>query len=146
MSAPFYGRPDAVRIKGDGDYASKLAQAQALQDNAFIFGMQQAFEQGGGAAISANRHPKYANSNFTTGDVMDGAAGNFKPQRDTAGNSVLTDFNNQSGFGPGPATSATTHPQVDPRMLGQDAEARVAMMQQGIQYPGYNNRQQTYQA
>ena len=144
MTAPFYGRPDAVRIKGDGDYASKLAQAQALQDNAFIFGMQQAFEQGGGAAVSANRHPKYANSNFTTGDVMDGSLGNFKPQKDMAGNTIMPDYNNQTGFGPEAATSATTHPQIDPRMLGQDAEARVHMMQAGVQYPGHNNRQQTY--
>ena len=145
MSAPFYGRPDAVRIKGDGDYASKLAQAQALQDNAFIFGMQQAFEQGGGAAISANRHPKYANSNFTTGDVMDGAAGNFKPKADSSGNTVLTDFNNQTGFGPAAQSSVTTNPQTDPRMLGQDAATRVALMQQGGQYESCD-RQQTYRA
>ena len=146
MLPPFMGRPDIVRTKGDGDYASKLAQAQSLQDNAFVFGMQKAFEQGGGAAISANRHPNYGNSNFTTGDVMDGSMGNFKPQADTAGNQVLTDFNNQTGFGPVAQTSSTTNPQVDPRFLGQDAAARVGMLQQGVQFPGYNNRQQTYRA
>lgn len=140
------GRPDIIRTRGDGDYRSKLAEAQSLQDNAFIFGMQKAFEQGGGAAISSNRHPMYGNSNFTTGDVMDGSLGNFKPIANSAGNQLISDFNNQTGFGPIAGTSATTNPQQDPRMLGQDAAARVAMMQQGIQYPGYNNRQQTYQA
>ena len=146
MSAPFYGKPDAVRIKGDGDYASKLAQAKSIQANDFIFGMQTAFDQGAGAAISANRHPLYANSNFTTGDVMDGSMGNFKPKQDSAGNTVLTDFDNQTGFGPAAQSSSTTNPQADPRLLGQDAAARVALMQQGGQYMGHNNRQQTYRA
>ncbi len=146
MLPPFMGKPDVVRTKGDGDYQSKLAQANALQNNAFIFGMQQAFEQGGGAAISANRDPVRGNSNFTTGDVMGGSQGNFKPTRDSAGNVVMTDFSNQTGFGPATGTSSTTNPQIDPRMLGQDAEARVAMLQQGVQFGGYNNRQQTYRA
>ena len=80
MNAPFYGRPDVVRIKGDGDYASKLAEAKAIQPNAHVFGMQAAPEGEG------------------------------------------------------------------PQMSSGDVSERIAGMQQGVQYLGLNDRQQTYQA
>lgn len=35
---------------------------------------------------------------------------------------------------------------VQPGMPGQDAEERVKGIAQGMQFPGYNNRQQTYRA
>ena len=70
---PYMGKPDIVRISGDGEYESQLAQARALQDNPHIFG----------------------------------------------------------ALAPAP---------------GQDAEERVKAMAQGVQFPGYNNRQQTYRA
>tara|TARA_B100001778_G_scaffold112512_2_gene92148 strand:+ start:14918 stop:15349 length:432 start_codon:yes stop_codon:yes gene_type:complete len=143
MQPPFMGRPDIVRMKGDGDYASKLSQSQQLQDNAFIFGMQQALVQGSGAAVSASRHPQYANTNRTTGETIGGMNGNFA-QQSFPGNNPGFDFN-QTGYTIS-GQSATTAPQVDPRQLGQDAAMRVQMIAAGKQYPGYNNRQQTFQA
>lgn len=134
-----------VKIKGDGDYRSKLAQAEALQSNAFVFGMQQAFTEGAGSVIAANRHPVYGNSNLTAGEGLHGAMGNFKPKRDAVGNQLTTDFNNQTGFGPGIA-SATSDVQNDPRTIGQNAAMRVAMLQNGSQFGGYNDRVQINKA
>ena len=135
-----------VRIKGDGDYASKLAEAQALQANSFIFGMQSLADQGAGAIVSANRDPQYGNSNMTTGRAMSGEPGNFAPNRDSMGNVVTTDFNNQTGFGPNAGLSATSAPHEDPRTIGQNAEMRVKGIAEGIQYQGYNDRQKIYRA
>ena len=135
-----------IRIKGDGDYRSKLAEAQALQDNAFIFGMQQMATEGSGTVVSAHRHPQYANTNLTTGQSVGGEKGNFQPNNDSMGNAVTTDYNHQTGFGPENGMSATSAPHDDPRSIGQNAAMRVQGIAAGIQFPGYNNRQQINRA
>ena len=135
-----------IRIKGDGDYRSKLAEAQALQANSYIFGMQEMLERGVGEAVSANRHPQFGNSNFTVGEGVGGAEGNFAPKTDSMGNVVTTDYENQTGFGPDAGLSAGSQPHDDPRDVGYDAQMRIRALAEGRQYPGLNNRQQTYRA
>ena len=124
-----------VRIKGDGDYRSKLAEAQALQDNAFIFGMQSMANEGSGSVVSANRHPQYGNTNLTTGRGIGGEQSNFQPQTDSMGNVITTDYGNQTGFGPNSGLSASSSPHDDPRSIGQNAEMRVQALAGGVQFP-----------
>ena len=126
----------------DTDYESKkrAALAQADAGNSFMWGMQSVYQNGTGAASKASRSPKYANPNLTTGDMLDGANGIFKPRTDDVGNQVLGDPMNTSGFLDG-QTSMTINPQVDPEMAGQMAQDRIMMMAQGKQYPGLNDRQ-----
>ena len=126
----------------DTEYESKkrAALAQADAGNSFMWGMQSVYQNGTGAASKASRSPKYANPNLTTGDMLDGANGIFKPRTDDVGNQVLGDPMNTSGFLDG-QTSMTINPQVDPEMAGQMAQDRIMMMAQGKQYPGLNDRQ-----
>jgi len=130
-----------VRIKGDGDYRSKLAEAEALQHNAYIFGMQALTNEGIGSVVSAHRHPQYGNTNMTAYAGNSGERGNFQLNRDSMGNVVTTDYNNQTGFGPNTGLSASSAPHDDPRSIGQNAEMRIQGMAKGVQFPGYNDRQ-----
>ena len=127
----------------DTDYESKkrAAMAQADAGNSFMWGMQSVYQNGTGAASKASRDVKYGNANLSTGDMLDGANGIFKPRTDDVGNQVLGDPLNTSGFLDG-QTSMTINPQVDPEMAGQMVQDRIMMMAQGQQYPGLNNRQQ----
>jgi hypothetical protein len=84
----------------------------------------------------------YGNSNLTTGDLVDGATGIFKPRYDDAGNQVIGDPLNTSGFLDG-QTSMTVRPQTDPEVSGMQAAERMALIAQGSQYPGLNDRSQT---
>ena len=128
---------------GDSDYESKkrAAVAQADAGNDFMWGMQSVYQQGAGAASKATRSPQYGNSNLTSGDMMDGATGIFKPRYDAAGNQVVADPLNTTGYLDG-QTSMTTAPQVDPEISNGEAAARMQMIAQGGQYPGLNNRSQ----
>ena len=127
----------------DTDYESKkrAALAQADAGNGFMWGMQSVYQNGTGAASKASRSPQYGNSNLTTGDMLDGANGIFKPRQDAAGNQLIGDPMNTSGFLDG-QTSMTMAPQVDPEVAGMNAADRIQMMAQGQQYPGLNNRSQ----
>ena len=131
----------------DTDYESKKASAMAQADsmNSYMWGMQSAFEAGIGAASKAARSPQYGNTNMMTGDVLDGRNGNFKPRTDDAGNILMDDPENQTGFLDG-QVSSTIMPQTDPQYMNQDAMARIAGIQHGRQYSGLNNRQQVYGA
>ena len=117
----------------DTDYQAKLQAAKKGSDseNNYMWGLQ---------AVN----PKYGNNNVPANDAAD-VEGNFSQDTDTAGNIVMTDPGNQTGFLAG-SVSSTIEPQADPRAMGQDAEARVKMMQAGHQFQGYNNRQQIYGA
>jgi len=128
----------------DTEYLSKLraAQAQADADNSFMWGMQTVYTQGTGQASKTARNPLYGNSNLTTGDMVDGATGIFKPRYDDAGNQVIGDPLNTSGFLDG-QTSMTIRPQTDPEVSGMQAAERMALIAQGSQYPGLNDRSQT---
>jgi len=127
----------------DTDYQSKkrAALAQADSQNSFMWGMQSVYENGTGAASKASRSPQYGNPNLTTGDMLDGANGIFKPKQDTAGNQMLSDPMNTTGYLDG-QTSMTTNPQLDPEIAGQQAADRIQMLAQGGQYAGLNNRSQ----
>ena len=127
----------------DTDYESKKRAALAQSDpsNSFMWGMQAVYQNGTGAASKASRDAKYGNANLSTGDMLDGANGIFKPRTDDVGNQVLGDPLNTSGFLDG-QTSMTINPQVDPEMAGQMVQDRIMMMAQGQQYPGLNDRQQ----
>ncbi|MBP03089.1 MAG: hypothetical protein CMM25_09800 [Rhodospirillaceae bacterium] len=127
----------------DTDYESKKAAAMAQADaaNGYMWGMQTVYQDGSGEASKATRDPQYGNVNFTTGDQIDGARGNFKPRYDTAGNQVIGDPVNTSGFLDG-QVSMTVNPQMDPEISGGLAEQRMQMMAMGMQYGGLNNRQQ----
>ena len=131
----------------DTDYQSKKASAmqQADAQNSFMWGLQQSMNEGFGVAVSANRSPKYGNTNYMANDALDGAIGNFAPKYDYAGNQVVDDPMNQTGYLAG-QVSSTIVPQQDPRIMGQNAEQRVKMMAAGEQYQGHNNRQQIYGA
>ena len=136
-----------VKIKSNDQYAKRreAESSQAALNNAYIFGAQEAIDDGFGEVVSAQRHPLYANPNFTAGEAMGGTAGNFAPNYDSAGGVVLTDYANQTGYADA-QMSSTIEPQQDPRMLGQNAQARIQGMANGRQFLGYNNRNQTYQA
>lgn len=127
----------------DTDYQSKKAAALAQADaaNDFMWGMQTVYDGGTGVASKQSRDPRYGNSNLTAGDLIDGQGGIFKPRFDTAGNQVVGDPTNTSGFLAG-QTSMTTNPQTDPEIAGGQAEARIQMMANGMQYGGLNNRSQ----
>lgn len=131
----------------DTDYESKKASAmqQADAQNSFMWGLQTAMNEGFGTAVQMNRSPKYGNTNFVTGDALDGSTGNFKPNYDSAGNTLIADPMNQTGYLDGQASS-TLSPQQDPAQMGLDAAQRVAMIASGHQYQGHNNRQQIYGA
>ncbi len=135
------------RYGRDTDYESKkrAALAQADSQNSFMWGMQSVYENGTGVASKASRNPKYANVNLMTGDHIDGATGVFKPRADNAGNQLLSDPVNTSGYLDG-QSSMTVNPQVDPEIAGAAVQERLTMMSQGIQYPGLNNRQNTMRA
>ena len=130
---------------GDSDYSAKksAAIAQAGIGNDFINGISAVYSNGTGQASKASRSPKYGNVNVTTGDALDGTYGNFKPMFDAAGNQVVSDPRNTTGFADG-QYSATLQPQVDAEMAGQQAMERLKMMADGVQYQGLNNRQQIY--
>ena len=129
--------------KKDTDYESKkrAALAQADASNSFMWGMQSVYANGTGAASKASRSPQYGNSNLVTGDMIDGSSGIFKPRQDPAGNQLLGDPINTSGYLDG-QTSMTVNPQVDPEIAGQNAMNRIAAVAQGGQYQGLNNRSQ----
>jgi len=76
---------------------------------------------------------------------LDGSTGNFKPNYDADGNTLIADPMNQTGYLDGQASS-TLEPQKDPAQMGMDAAQRVAMIAAGHQHPGLNNRQQIYGA
>ena len=127
----------------DTDYESKkrAAMAQADPQNGFMWGMQSVYQNGTGAASKASRSPQYGNPNLTTGDMLDGANGIFKPRQDFTGNQVLSDPYNTTGYLDG-QTSMTVAPQTDPEIAGVNAAERIQMLAQGQQYQGLNNRSQ----
>jgi hypothetical protein len=131
----------------DTDFESKKAAALAQADaiNSYMWGMQQVETFGPGYEAKMSRSPQYGNPNMVTGDILDGQVGNFKPSTDSAGNSVISDPYNQTGYLAG-GVSSTVEPQTDPTSMNQNAMARIAMMQQGGQFQGLNNRQQVYGA
>ncbi|MAO21248.1 MAG: hypothetical protein CMJ25_10900 [Phycisphaerae bacterium] len=131
---------------GDTDYEAKKSAAlsQAGMSNPFVMGVQSVYQNGTGQASKASRHPQYANVNITTGDALDGEFGNFKPLTDNAGNQIMEEPQNLTGYLAG-GYSQTIQPQVDSEMAGQQAAQRVQMMAQGRQYMGLNDRQQMYQ-
>lgn len=131
----------------DTDYESKkrAALAQSDSNNDYMWGMQSVYQNGTGAASKASRSTAYGNVNFTTGDHLDGANGVFKPRSDDAGNQLLSDPLNTTGFVDG-QTSMTINPQVDPEVAGAEMQERVVMMARGMQHPGLNNRAQTMRA
>ena len=127
----------------DTDYESKkrAAVAQADSNNGFMWGMQSVYQNGTGMASKASRSQQYGNSNLTTGDMIDGAYGIFKPRTDSAGNQLIADPMNTTGYLDG-QTSMTVKPQLDPEVAGQQAMTRIAMMAKGGQYQGLNDRSQ----
>ena len=131
----------------DTDYESKKAAAlaQAGAGGDFMWGVQSVYENGTGQASKATRNPKYGNVNVTTGDAPDGTYGNFKPMFDDAGNQVVADPRNTTGYADG-QYSATLAPQVDSELAGAQAAERVSAIAQGGQYLGLNNRAQLYGA
>ena len=131
----------------DTDYASKLAAAKAQADPS-MFGMQfldNIANNGAGIISSNSRSERYGNPNTMTDEVLFGRLGNTNYQNDAAGNQYLENPFNQTGYLEG-GVSSTIVPQEDPRVMGEQAAMRVAMMQQGIQYPGLNDRNQIYGA
>ena len=128
----------------DTDYQSKKAAAlaQAGMGGDFVWGVQSVYENGTGQASKASRSPKYGNVNITTGDALDGTYGNFKPLFDDAGNHVIGDPRNTTGNADN-QYSATIVPQTDSEIAGSAAE-RMAMIAQGRQFPGLNDRAQVY--
>ena len=130
----------------DTDYESKKAAALAQAgQNDFTFGIQSVYARGAGEASKASRDPLYGSTNLTTGDLLDGNQGIFKPKDDAAGGSVIGDPLNTTGFLDG-QTSMTIQPQQDPEIAGQMAADRVQMIAAGGQCMGLNNRQQIYGA
>lgn len=126
----------------DTDYQSKKAAAVAQAEaNSYVFGVQSAYAQGGGAASKSSRDPYMGNVNMMQGDVIAGEFGNFSPRSDSVGNQVLSDPLNTTGYLEG-QTSMTSNPQADPEMAGADAAMRVQMLANGVQYGGLNNRAQ----
>ena len=132
----------------DTDYQAKLAAAKAQsKPNSYVMGqqlMQEMFDEGVGAAASATRSPKYGNPNIMTNELVDGRLGDTNFQNDAAGNQYLSNPLNQTGYLAG-GVSSTIVPQQDPRYMGEEAAMRVAMIQEGVQYPGLNNRQSLYE-
>ena len=131
----------------DTDYQSKKAAAMAQADsmNDYMWGAQSVYAAGLGPASKASRSRKYGNTNLVTGDALDGVTGNFRPKQDPAGNSLLSDPVNQTGYLDG-QYSATTQPQADPEIAGQMAFDRIQAVAQGGQYMGLNDRTSTYRA
>ena len=117
----------------DTDYQMKLKAAQQGSDsgNNYMWGLQ-------------SPNPKYGNSNLPSNEAVD-IEGNFSQDIDTPGNMIPNDVGNHTGFLAG-SVSSTIKPQEDPREMGQDAAKRVAMIQSGHQFQGYNNRQNIYGA
>jgi hypothetical protein len=131
----------------DSDYNSKKAAALAQADsmNDYMWGAQSVYAAGIGPASKASRSRKYGNTNLVTGDALDGVSGNFRPKQDPAGNSLLSDPVNQTGYLDG-QYSATSQPQADPEIAGQMAFDRIQQVAMGGQWGGHNNRQQVYGA
>ena len=131
----------------DTDYQSKKAAAMAQADamNDYMWGAQSVYAAGLGPASKAARSRKYGNTNLVTGDAIDGVAGNFRPKQDPAGNTLLSDPVNQTGYLDG-QYSATTQPQADPEIAGQMAFDRIQQVASGSQYMGLNDRSSTYRA
>lgn len=131
----------------DTDYDSKrsaaMAQADAMND--YMWGVQSVYAAGIGDASKVNRSRKYGNTNLMTGDALDGVSGNFRPKQDPAGNSLLSDPVNQTGYLDA-QFSSTIQPQADPEIASQQAFARMQAIAAGGQYEGLNNRQQVYGA
>ena len=134
----------------DTDFESKKRAAIAQsKSNPFVMGqqlvVQELANQGAGEAIAMSRSPKYGNPNVTTAEVLDGRFGNTNFQNDAAGNQYLENPMNQTGFLAG-GVSSTVEPQVDPQVMGEEAMMRVAMLQNGRQYGGLNDRRSLYGA
>ena len=132
----------------DTDYQSKLAAAKAQADpkNGYMWGQQFAAElanEGVGTASADSRSPRYGNPNIMTNELIEGRFGDTNFQNDAAGNQYLSNPMNQTGYLAG-GVSSTVEPQVDPRAMGEEAAMRVAMIQEGVQYPGLNNRRAIY--
>ena len=128
----------------DTEYESKkraaMAQADSLND--YMWGVQQMYVAGSGAATKASRSPVYGNTNLVTGDLIDGQDGVFKPKYDTAGGQVVGDPMNTTGYLDA-GMSMTVHPQTDPEVANGQAMQRIQMIAAGQQYPGLNNREQS---
>ena len=134
----------------DTDYKSKLAAAKAQADpqNGYMWGMQfldNIANNGAGVISSDSRSDRYGNPNTMTDEVLFGRLGNTNYQNDAAGNQYLENPFNQTGYLEG-GVSSTVVPQQDPRVMGEQAAMRVAMIQEGVQYPGMNDRRQIYGA
>ena len=137
-----------VKIRKESSYRGKLREAessQAAMNNAYIFGAQAVTDAGVGAQTKASRHPLYANPNRPIAVGIGGIQNNFS-QQSHPGSMPLSDYANQTGFGPELGTSATIDPGQDPRAIAQNAKMRIEMMAQGRQFQGYNNRANTYNA
>ena len=131
----------------DTDYQSKKAAAMAQADsmNDYMWGAQSVYAAGIGPASKAARSRKYGNTNLVTGDALDGVSGNFRPKQDPAGNTLLSDPVNQTGYLDG-QYSATSQPQADPEIAGQMAFDRIQQVAMGGQYAGLNDRNSIYGA
>lgn len=118
-------------LNGDTDYQAKFFAATNGADaqNSFMWGQQT-------PVVAANVNPKYGNPNAL---AMSGMA-----QPDTNNNQVFTNPAKQTGLLG--EFSSTESPQQSPEMMAQNAEARIAGLQNGIQFQGHNNRQQIYGA
>ena len=115
----------------DTDYAAKKAAALAQADyqNGYMWGQQTALN-------ATNVSPKYGNPNALPMSGMQQPGSN--------NNQVFPNPSKQTGLLG--EFSSTMNPQESPEMMGQDVEARIAGLQNGMQYQGHNNRQQIYGA
>lgn len=145
-----FGSPK-MRKQDDSEYQSKLAAAKAQSDasNEYMWGAQSVMydiaEDGIGAAAAASRSPQYGNPNVMANRLVNGNVANTMAGSDAAGNQYLENPMNQTGYLAGQASS-TISPQEDPQVMGENAAMRVAMLQEGIQYGGLNDRRQLYGA
>ena len=140
-----HGAPKITMNSQDSDYRSKLKAAQAqADDNQFVMGVQDVFEEGAGTAVK-NSRTKYGAPTVMPNDIIDGKAeSNFSQPGDTA-NMPMSNPRTQTGsveLG----TSATETPDQDPSSFQTDElERRLALISNaaGNAQGGMNNRAQT---
>jgi len=127
---PVQGGFETHRIRGDGDYeAKKRAAIAQAQQNSYMQGVQEVFNDGVGQSIKDSRS-QYGNVNLMPQQLLQGADSNFQ-YRDTPGNQVLNDPVNQTGTQE-LQQSATRTTQADPEVFETDAlEKRLATMAKG---------------
>ena len=132
------------KSKRERDSEARMAMQQHAVANSFVMGQQSVFAEGAADPVKGSR-TEYGNINYLPQDALlgSGPINNFA-QDDAPGN--MPPYNPIPQTGDlSLQTSMGMFPNTDPETFeSEQLNARMMGIQQGIQYPGLNDRASLY--